>query len=121
QNGAIAGVNRFDEQPRHIRDGRDLGEFVHRDFSYQAALDAALVLVKMGVPANGGNPYMHSRTQTGFATFGAPYLRYLLATATQVALTASWYQKWYVHRRCPAEEYGCCVEMHRWGRAHYPA
>lgn len=34
QNGAIAGVNRFDEQPRHIRNGRDLGEFVHRDFSY---------------------------------------------------------------------------------------
>src|SRR6202521_4210736 len=120
QNGAIAGVNRFDEQPRHIRNGRDLGEFVHRDFSYQAALDAALVLVKMGVPANGGNPYMHSRTQTGFATFGAPYLFYLLATATQVALTASWYQKWYVHRRLRPEEYAGRVEMHRAGRAHYP-
>ena len=120
QNGAIGGVNRFDEQPRHIRDGRDLGEFVHRDFSYQAALDAALVLVKMGAPANGGNPYMHSRTQTGFATFGAPYLFYLLAIVTQAALTASWYQKWYVHRRLRPEEYAGRVEMHRTGRARYP-
>jgi membrane-associated phospholipid phosphatase len=120
QNGAIGGVNRFDEQPRHIRNGRDLGEFVHRDFSYQAALDAALVLVKMGAPANGGNPYMHSRTQTGFATFGAPYLFYLLAIVTQVALTAAWYQKWYVHRRLRPEEYAGRVEMRRTGRARYP-
>jgi membrane-associated phospholipid phosphatase len=120
QNGAIAGVNRFDEHPRHIRNGRDLGEFVHRDFSYQAALDAALVLVKMGAPANGGNPYMHSRTQTGFATFGAPYLFYLLAIVTQAALTASWYQKWYVHRRLRPEEYAGRVEMHRTGRAREP-
>jgi PAP2 superfamily len=120
QNGAIAGVNHFDEHPRHIRNGRDLGEFVHRDFSYQAALDAALVLVKMGAPANGGNPYMHSRTQTGFATFGPPYLFYLLAIVTQVALTAAWYQKWYVHRRLRPEEYAGRVEMHRTGRARYP-
>jgi hypothetical protein len=27
---------RFDPVPRYIRNGRDLGEFVHRDFSYQA-------------------------------------------------------------------------------------
>jgi len=120
QNGAIAGVNRFDEQPRHIRNGRDLGEFVHRDFSYQAALDTALVLLKLGVPGNGGNPYMHSRTQAGFATFGPPYLFYLLAIATQVALTASWYQKWYVHRRLRPEEFAGRVEMHRLGRARYP-
>ena len=120
QNGAIAGVNRFDEHPRHIRNGRDLGEFVHRDFSYQAALDASLVLLKIGAPANGGNPYMHSRTQTGFATFGAPYLFYMLAVVTQVALTASWYQKWCVHRRLRPEEYAGRVEMRRAGGADFP-
>ena len=120
QNGAIAGVNHFDEHPRHLRNGRDLGEFVHRDFSYQAALDASLVLLKIGTPANGGNPYMHSRTQTGFATFGAPYLFYLLAVVTQVALTASWYQKWCVHRRLRPEEYAGRVEIQRTGRARYP-
>jgi hypothetical protein len=120
QNGAIAGVNRFDEHPRHIRNGRDLGEYVHRDFSYEAALDACLILQKIGAPSNGGNPYKHSRTQSGFTTFGPPYLFYLLAVVTQVALTTAWYQKWYVHRRLRPEEYAGRVEFHRAGRARYP-
>jgi hypothetical protein len=120
QNGAIAGVNRFDERPRHLRNGRDLGEYVHRDFSYEAALDACLILQKIGALANGGNPYKHSRTQSGFTTFGAPYLFFLLAVVTQVALTTSWYQKWCVHRRLRPEEYAGRVEVHRAGRARYP-
>jgi hypothetical protein len=120
QNGAIAGVNRFDDHPRHIRNGRDLCEFVHRDFSFQAALDACLVLLKIGAPANGGNPYKHSRTQSGFATFGPPYLFFVLAVVTQVALTASWYQKWCVHRRLRPEEYAGRVEVARSGVASYP-
>jgi hypothetical protein len=120
QNGAIAGVNRFDDHPRHIRNGRDLGEFVHRDFSFQAALDACLVLLKIGAPSNGGNPYKHSRTQSGFATFGPPYLFYVLAVVTQVALTTSWYQKWCVHRRLRPEEYAGRVEVARSGGARYP-
>ncbi len=120
QNGAIAGVNRFDDHPRHIRNGRDLGEFVHRDFSFQAALDACLVLLKIGAPANGGNPYKHSRTQSGFATFGPPYLFYVLAVVTQVALTTAWYQKWCVHRRLRPEEYAGRVEVARASGASYP-
>jgi hypothetical protein len=120
QNGAIAGVNRFDDHPRHLRNGRDLGEFVHRDFSFQAALDACLVLLKIGAPANGGNPYKHSRTQSGFATFGPPYLFYVLAVVTQVALTTCWYQKWCVHRRLRPEEYAGRVEVVRSGGARYP-
>jgi hypothetical protein len=120
QNGALTGVNRFDEHPRFVRNGRDLGEWVHRDFTYQAALDACLVLLKIGAPPSGANPYKHSRTQTGFATFGAPYLFYLLAVVTQVALTASWYQKWCVHRRLRPEELAGRVEMVRAGRAQYP-
>ncbi len=120
QNGAIAGVNRFDEHPRHLRNGRDLGEFVHRDFSYQGALDACLILQKIGALPNGGNPYKHSRTQSGFTTFGAPYLFYLLAVVTQVALTTSWYQKWCVHRRLRPEEYAGRVEVQRAGGRQYP-
>jgi hypothetical protein len=120
QNGGLTGVNRFDEHPRHIRNGRDLGEWVHRDFSYQAALDACLVLLKIGAPPSGANPYKHSHTQTAFATFGAPYLFSLLAVVTQVALTASWYQKWWVHRRLRPEEYAGRVEMVRAGQAAYP-
>ena len=120
QNGTIAGVNRFDERPRYLRNGRDLGEYVHRDFTYQAPLSACLILLKMGALPDGGNPYKHSRTQSGFATFGPPALLSLLAVVTQVALSACWYQKWLVHRRLRPEEMGGRVEVHRQGKARYP-
>lgn len=120
QNGAIAGVNRFDDQPRYIRNGRDLGEYVHRDFTYQAFLGACLMALKMGTLPDGGNPYKHSRTQSGFTTFGQPYLLYLIAVVTQLALKACWYQKWLVHRRLRPEEFGGRVETQLRGNAEYP-
>jgi hypothetical protein len=120
QNGAIAGVNRFDDQPRYICNGRDLGEYVHRDFTYQAFLGACLAALKMGTLPDGGNPYKHSRTQSGFTTFGQPYLLYLIAVVTQVALKACWYQKWIVHRRLRPEEYGGRVESHLQKMVEYP-
>lgn len=120
QNGVIAGVNRFDEQARYIRNGRDLGEYVHRDFTYQAFLGACLMALKMGTLADGGNPYKHSRTQSGFTTFGQPYLFYLIAVVTQVALKACWYQKWMVHRRLRPEEFAGRVEARERKLADYP-
>jgi hypothetical protein len=120
QNGALGGVNRFDTVPRYIRNGRDLGEYVHRDFTYQGFQAACLIALKAGTLPDGGNPYKHSRTQGSFTTFGQPYLLYLLAVVTQVALKACWYQKWLVHRRIRPEEYGGRVEMVASGRAEYP-
>jgi hypothetical protein len=120
QNGAIGGVNRFDAVPRYIRNGRDLGEYVHRDFTYQSFQGACLIALKAGTLPDGGNPYKHSRTQGSFTTFGQPFLLYLLAVVTQVALKACWYQKWLVHRRIRPEEYGGRVEMAAGGRARYP-
>lgn len=112
QNGALAGVNRFEEKPLFIRNGRDLGEYDHRDFTYQSFLSAALIALKAGTLPDGGNPYKHSRTQGAFTTFGQPFLLYLLAVVTQVALKACWYQKWLVHRRIRPEEYAGRVEVH---------
>ncbi|HEV7786994.1 MAG TPA: vanadium-dependent haloperoxidase [Thermoanaerobaculia bacterium] len=120
QNGALSGVNRFDEASRFIRNGRDLGEYVHRDFTYQSFLSACLIALKAGTQPDGGNPYKHSRTQGSFTTFGQPFLFYLLAVVTQVALKACWYEKWAVHRRLRPEEYGGRIEAHRSGRAKYP-
>jgi hypothetical protein len=120
QNGALAGVNTFNPDPAYVRTGRDLGEYVHRDFTYQAGMGASLILLKMGAPPNAGNPYKHSRTQSGFTTFGAPYLLFLLATVSQAALTACWYQKWMVHRRLRPEEMGGRVANHLARRARYP-
>lgn len=120
QNGALSEVNRFEPQPLYIRNGRDLGEYVHRDFSYQAFLGASLIALKAGTLPDGGNPYKHSRTQGAFTTFGQPYLLYLLAVVTQVALKACWYQKWLVHRRIRPEEFAGRVEIHLGTSAEMP-
>lgn len=120
QNGALSEVNRFEPAPLFIRNGRDLGEYVHRDFSYQAFLSACLIALKAGTLPDGGNPYKHSRTQGAFTTFGQPYLLYLLAVVTQVALKACWYQKWLVHRRLRPEEFAGRVESHLRTSAEMP-
>jgi membrane-associated phospholipid phosphatase len=120
QNGALSGVNRFEQAPLFIRNGRDLGEYVHRDFTYQSFLGACLIALKAGTLPDGGNPYKHSRTQGAFTTFGQPYLLYLLAVVTQAALKACWYQKWLVHRRLRPEEYAGRVEVHRKKLAEMP-
>lgn len=120
QNGGLTSGNRLEDQPRFICNGRDLGEYVHRDFTYQAYLAACLMLLRWGAPVDGGNPYKHSHTQGGFATFGAPFTLSLVATSTQLALKAAWYQKWLVHRRLRPEAYGGRVHNQRIGASEYP-
>ena len=120
QNGALSEVNRFVPEPLYIRNGRDLGEYVHRDFAYQPYLAAGLMLLKWAIPVDGGNPYKHSRTQEGFATFGPQYVLTRLATAAQLALQAAWYTKWVVHRRLRPEELGGRVHNQLLGKAEVP-
>ena len=105
QNGGLFGVNTFDEAPRYIRNGRDLGEYVHRDFTYQAGLCACMMLLKMSAPLDGGIPYQYSITQGGFVTFGPSDIFHLVATVANLALKPAWYQKWIVHRRGRPEEF----------------
>lgn len=104
QNGGLFGVNTFDESPRHVRNGRDLGEYVHRDFTYQTGLCACMMLLKMSAPLDGGIPYQYSITQGGFVTFGPSDIFHIVATVANTALKATWYQKWIVHRRSRPEE-----------------
>jgi hypothetical protein len=110
QNGQLTEPNQFDPTARYIRNARDLGEYDHRDFTYQAFLSACLLALRVGTLPDGGNPYKHSRTQSGFTTGGQPYLLYLLAVVSQVVLKGCWYQKWRIHRRLRPEEYGGRVE-----------
>jgi membrane-associated phospholipid phosphatase len=118
--GQLAGVNAFDSERRYIRNGRDLGEYVHRDFSYQPYLVACLIALYQGALPDGGSPYKHSRTQSGFATFGQPFLYYALAVASQAALRACWFYKWLVHRRLRPEEYGGLVHHRLTGALDVP-
>jgi membrane-associated phospholipid phosphatase len=111
QNGAVAGTIAFDTLPRWIANGQALAAYVHADFSYQAFLNAALILLARG---NGvldrGNPYRRSTRQGAFVTFGGPAVLDLLARAARDALMAAWFQKWQLHRKLRPEAYGGLVE-----------
>ncbi|MBI3304336.1 MAG: vanadium-dependent haloperoxidase [Deltaproteobacteria bacterium] len=121
QNGAATGSNQFDPTPRYIRNSRDLAEYVHWDFPYQAALSACLLLLSFGDDAlDAGHPYKHSTTQQGFVTFGGPHILDSVARVTQAALKAAWYQKWLVHRRLRPEEFAGRIHNHQTGAASYP-
>jgi membrane-associated phospholipid phosphatase len=121
QNGNpfSSGIN-IDKTLRYMRSGRDLAEYLHRDYSYQAFLNAALYLIGLRAPVDSGNPYLGSATTNPFVTFGAPYILDLVARVTNAALKAAWYQKWLLHRRLRPEEFGGRVHNHITGAAKYP-
>ena len=122
QNGVPATLsNTIDPTTRYIRNGRDLGEWLHRDFTYQAGLTACSILLTFGPGAlDLSNPYLASATQAGFFTFGPGQVLDLVARAARAAGQASWYQKWLVHRRLRPEEFGGRVHNHLTGAAKYP-
>ena len=116
---------RFDPTPRFLRNGRDLGEWSHRDFSYQGPLVAALILLdyvaRYGPQVLADtNPYRQHPTQTGGVTFGAPDILDQVARSANAAMKAAWYQKWLVHRRLRPEETGGRIHNHLTGAATYP-
>lgn len=123
QNGlAPSSPLSYDPTPRYIRNGRDLGEYVHQDFTYQAFLNAGLILLSFGGGAlSDTNPYKTVQNQGGFIQFGAAHVLDMVARAANAALKAAWYQKWNVHRRLRPEEFGGLVHKHLTGIASYPA
>ena len=127
QNGQPTGASaRYDPTPRFIRNGRDLGEWSHRDFSYQGPLVAALILLdyvaRYGPQVLADtNPYRDHPTQTGVVTFGAPDILDQVARSANAAMKAAWYHKWLVHRRLRPEETGGRIHNHLTGAADLPA
>ncbi len=113
QNGAPAISHWLDDMPRYLRNGRDLAAYVHKDFSYQGSLNAALILLGWGQSAiDTHNPYIGSITQGAFCTFGGPFILDLVARVANAGLKASWYQKWQLHRRIRPEEFAGRVHNH---------
>lgn len=120
QNGGLAPVNEYDSQPRLVRNGRDVAEYVHKDFTFQHFLNATLMLLKISAPLDGGVPYMHSINQGGFVTFGAADILHIVASVANGALKAAWYQKWVVHRTARPEEVAARLHFKLAGKADYP-
>jgi hypothetical protein len=118
----------YDPTPRYIRNGRDLSEYVHYDFTYQAFLAAALILINSGPKSilncnqfrSGSNPYRYSTVEEGFVTFGQAEVTDWLGRVTTAALKAAYCQKWLVHRRLRPEALGGLIHQSRAGIRKYP-
>lgn len=120
RGGAPVSSLSFDPFPRYITTGRDLGEYVHRDYPFQAFLNAALILLGMRAPVHATNPYQSNPNQGGFVTFGAPDVLCRVADVAQSALKAAWFQKWRVHRRLRPEVFAGRVQQVLANNADHP-
>lgn len=104
----------------YIKNGRDLGAWVHSDITFQAYLCAAQWLLTHGAPLNPGNPYLAIKNQAGVQSFGPQHILDLLGEVSNRALKAMWYQKWFVHRTLRPIAYGGLVHNTITGAATYP-
>ena len=122
QRGAKARASiSVDNVPRYIASYRGLCEYVHRDFSFQPFMNAALSIMRMGGNAvlSRTNPYRCSQRQFGDITLGSKNLLSLLAQASLLAQRTSYYYKWRVHRRARPEVFGARIDLHLSGRHSY--
>lgn len=121
QNGISPSENQiFDSTARYMRNGRDLGEWVHVDVLFQGYFQAFLCLAGMNAPVDAGNPYRDSATQAGFGTFGGPHIATMLCEVSTRALKAVWNQKWFVHRRLRPEAFAGRIDRTLYHSANYP-
>src|SRR6267142_5240206 len=120
QRGFSPAPNVFDPARRYMRNGRDIGQWVHIDVLFQAYFQAFLVLAGAGAPFDSGNPYVNNPTQDGFGTFGGPHIATLLCEVSTRALKAVWFQKWFVHRRLRPEVHAARVDRTLYHGGGYP-
>jgi hypothetical protein len=128
QRGCRPGADLSDTKAkRYIRNGRDLGQYVHIDVLFQAYFNAMLILLQapgainmmsgLNAPFDQNNPYAAGadagKNQEGFGTFGGPHLATTVCEVATRVLKAVWYQKWSVHRRLRPEAFGGRVEKVR--------
>ncbi len=98
QNGQSTGLSTTnDPTRRYLHDGRGLAAWTHNDVLYQGYFIALLVLGTLKAPVNPGNPYVGSKTQNGFCTFGGPDFAASMGECAAKALQKVWWQKWLLH------------------------
>jgi hypothetical protein len=98
QNGIDTGLrNQVDPTLRYLHNGRALAAYTHVDQLNQAYVMGLMVLLGLGARLNPGSPYVGSKTQNGFSTFGGPDFIASMGEVAAHALDRVWYQKWLVH------------------------
>ena len=130
QNGVDTGLrNQMDPQVRFRHNGRGLAASTHMDVLFQEYLTAFMVLASIngnppgsftpgGAPVNPGCPYVNSRTENGFGTFGGPDMAATIGEVAVKALNTVWYQKWFVHLRPRPEAIGGLVHLIKTGQGN---
>jgi hypothetical protein len=110
----------LDATARFICSARELSEYVHHDFSFQAYMNAALIMLNLGKDAlSPTNPYRTSRVQFGDITLGSKNILSMLAQASLLGQKGAFFQKWQVHRRLRPECFAGRIETHANGRRRY--
>jgi hypothetical protein len=112
--------------PLYLSNGRGLASWTNVDVLYQGYFTAFLVLnaimdnlldpADKRMVLNPGNPYIGSKSENGFGTFGGPDFAGTLAEVATRALAAVWYQKWNVHLRPRPEAIGGLVHLVKTGQ-----
>lgn len=110
QNGQLPAREATYGGRRYICCGRDLATWTRTDYPGQAGVQAALLLEAMRAPVTPQHPYVRSRNQAGYVTFGLPFIVDLASRVAMHALRAAWFQKWVVYRRLRPEELGGRLE-----------
>ncbi len=120
QNGVPTGLETTNDATlRYRRNGRDLAAFTRVDVLYQAYFVAFLVLAGMGAPLNPGNPYVNSKVENGFGSFGGPDFAGMFGELATKALNVVWWQKWFVHLRPRPEAIGGLVHLLKTGQGQF--
>jgi len=110
----------FDATPRYICSARELAECVHRDFSFQTYMNAALIMLAIGKEAlSPTNPYRNSRTQFGDITLGSKNVLSLVAQASLLGQKGAYFHKWQIHRRLRPECFAGRIDSQATGRRQY--
>lgn len=122
QNGVMTMEElEYETTPSYIATPRGLTGYVHRDYTFQSFLCAALILSRFGPAAlSETNPYKASRTQAGFVTFGEAQMIDCMARAANASLKAAWFQKWRLHRRIRPEEFAFRVQANLGAGVSWP-
>ncbi|MBV8198793.1 MAG: phosphatase PAP2 family protein [Candidatus Eremiobacteraeota bacterium] len=120
QRGAAAKNKIVNGSARWLATTGDLAAYVHKDFSFQAFVHAALIAMSYGNEAlSPTNPYRGSKTEFGDITFGNKMFLTLIAQAALVAQKTSYYHKWLVHRRARPEVTAGRLQHQLTGRKDY--
>lgn len=129
QNGGSVKSIQYDPTRRYVVTVRDLGELAHVG---GALFFGAFLLLTFsagadpftngfGAPLSPTNPYVTSKTQQGSAaTFAPAHFQALLYLGLSLAVRASYWQKYYVHRTLRPEAYGGLIYNNLVNKTQYP-